>query len=53
MDDRALKNWVSDQLHALLGIANSTIVSYIIALGKNAKSVAGLAADLRDQVCAR
>ena len=32
-DDRALKAWVSDQLHALLGFAEGNLASYVVGLG--------------------
>ena len=33
MDDKALRTWVSDQLFALLGFAESSLVGFIVALG--------------------
>ena len=33
MDDAALRSWVSDQLFALLGFAESALVGFVIALG--------------------
>jgi hypothetical protein len=33
MDDAALRSWVSDQLFALLGFAESALVELVIALG--------------------
>jgi hypothetical protein len=33
MDDAALRSWVSDQLFALLGFAESALVAFVIALG--------------------
>ena len=33
MDDAALRSWVSDQLFALLGFAESALVAVVIALG--------------------
>ena len=33
MDDKALRSWVSDQLFALLGFAESSLVGFIVALG--------------------
>ena len=32
-DDRALKSWVSDQLHGLLGFAEGNLASYVVGLG--------------------
>jgi hypothetical protein len=32
-DDGALRAWVSDQLFALLGFAESSLVAFVIALG--------------------
>lgn len=31
--DRALKNWVDDQLYALVGYAEGSVSAYIVALG--------------------
>lgn len=33
MDDKALRSWVSDQLFALLGFAENSLASFIVALG--------------------
>lgn len=33
MDDKQLRSWVSDQLFALLGFAESSLVGFIVALG--------------------
>ncbi|CAL8468358.1 g7898 [Coccomyxa elongata] len=49
MGDRNLDNWVSDQLHALLGFAESAIVSYVISLGRKASNAALLARQLEGQ----
>ena len=35
MGDRELTNWVNDQLYALLGYAEGSIASYIVALGES------------------
>ena len=32
-DDRALKSWVSDRLHELLGFAEGNLASYVVGLG--------------------
>lgn len=32
------RNWVSDQLHSLLGVSEDTTVSYLIAMAKQARS---------------
>ena len=32
-DDKALRSWVSDQLFALVGFAEASLVSYVVALG--------------------
>lgn len=37
MDDAALRSWVSDQLFALLGFAESALVAFVIALGASPK----------------
>ena len=34
MDDRQLRGWVSDQLHALLGFAEGSLAAYVVALGE-------------------
>ena len=35
-DDRALKSWVGDQLHALLGFAEGNLAAYVVGLGASA-----------------
>jgi hypothetical protein len=34
MDDKQLRGWVSDQLHALLGFAEGSLAAYVVALGE-------------------
>lgn len=43
-----LSRWVSDELHGLLGISESTLVDYVVALAKRSKDEAALLAALRD-----
>ena len=43
-----LNRWVSDELHGLLGISESTLVDYVVALAKRSKDEAALLAALRD-----
>ncbi|EIE19374.1 P-loop containing nucleoside triphosphate hydrolase protein [Coccomyxa subellipsoidea C-169] len=49
MADRNLDNWVSDQLYALLGFAESAVVSYVVSLGRKASNAAVLARQLEGQ----
>lgn len=49
MDEKALKSWVSQQLHTLLGFAESHVSSYIIAVAKKHTSPESLAVVLRSQ----
>ncbi len=50
MADKQLKDWVSDQLYALLGFSEDALASYIISLAKRASGVAGLSSQLEGQV---
>ena len=36
MDDRALKGWVGDQLHALLGYSEGALAAFVVGLGASA-----------------
>ena len=49
MDERALKSWVSDKLHDILGFAEGALASYVIALGKKASDAGSLASQLASQ----
>eukprot|EP00798_Chlamydomonas_sp_ICE-L_P001143 gene1143-3707_t len=49
MEEKALKAWVSDQLHKLLGFSESAVASYILALAKKHTSHDSLATALRGQ----
>lgn len=40
-DDKALKQWVADQLHSLLGFSNSAISAFIVSQAKRHKTVDG------------
>jgi hypothetical protein len=40
----ALRTWVNDELHSILGFAESSTVDYIIALAKRAKNADDLLA---------
>ena len=50
MDERALKSWVSDKLHDILGFAEGALASYVIALGKKASDAGSLASQLASSV---
>jgi hypothetical protein len=41
MDDKTLRSWVSDQLHALLGYSEGATVAYIVGLGDHPSTPAG------------
>jgi|AntAceMinimDraft_1070359.scaffolds.fasta_scaffold254385_1 hypothetical protein len=41
MDDRQLRAWVGDQLHALLGFAEGSLAAYVVALGQCGCRVSG------------
>ena len=43
MDDRQLRSWVSDQLHALLGFAEGSLAAYVVALGESPACLRALA----------
>ena len=43
-----LNRWVSDELHSLLGISESTLVDYVIALARRSRDEGSLLAALRD-----
>lgn len=49
MDERALKSWVSDKLHDILGFAEGALASYVLALGKKASDAGSLAKQLASQ----
>jgi len=52
MDDRALRAWVSDQLHALVGFAEGSLAAYVVNLGELRSSAArALAASSSAFVC--
>eukprot|EP00899_Mesostigma_viride_P024834 jgi/Mesvir1/5535/Mv15572-RA.1 len=48
-DEKQLRTWVSDSLHSSLGFAEASIVQFVIALAKKARSAATLAQDLASQ----
>ncbi|GBG58980.1 hypothetical protein CBR_g24329 [Chara braunii] len=48
-DDRSLRVWVTEQLHALVGYAESGLVSYMIALAKKASDRARFEATLIEE----
>lgn len=39
MDDKALRGWVSDNLFALVGLSESSLASFIVALGALKRSL--------------
>jgi pre-mRNA-splicing factor ATP-dependent RNA helicase DHX16 len=45
----ALRVWVNDSLHGLLGYAEASLVDYVIALAKKAKDVPSLLRALEEQ----
>lgn len=51
MADKELREWVSDQLYALVGFSEDALVGYVITLAKRASGTAGLASQLEGQVC--
>jgi pre-mRNA-splicing factor ATP-dependent RNA helicase DHX16 len=44
----SLQDWVSDQLHGLLGMSEKNLVEYIIALAKRSRDEPSLLSSLRD-----
>eukprot|EP00743_Colponemidia_sp_Colp-15_P006211 GILK01006680.1.p1 GENE.GILK01006680.1~~GILK01006680.1.p1 ORF type:complete len:1059 (+),score=238.82 GILK01006680.1:57-3179(+) len=46
MADRKVMDWVSDQLHSMIGMSEATTVKFILALGKKASSAGALIGDL-------
>ena len=42
MADAVLKTWVSDHIHALLGVSERTLVQYVIAIASSASSSSSL-----------
>jgi len=41
-------NWVSDQLHSILGLSDATTQQYLISLARDSKSIANLQARIYD-----
>lgn len=50
MADKELREWVSDQLYALVGFSEDALVGYVITLAKRASGTAGLTSQLEGQV---
>jgi pre-mRNA-splicing factor ATP-dependent RNA helicase DHX16 len=48
-DEKALKSWVAQQLHALLGFSEGHVASYVLAVAKKHSSADSLAVVLRQQ----
>eukprot|EP01087_Luapelamoeba_hula_P023884 TRINITY_DN8905_c0_g1_i1.p1 TRINITY_DN8905_c0_g1~~TRINITY_DN8905_c0_g1_i1.p1 ORF type:complete len:1059 (-),score=225.88 TRINITY_DN8905_c0_g1_i1:78-3254(-) len=45
----ALRSWVNDNLHSVMGFADPTVVDYVIALAKKAPNVNNLVSSLHSQ----
>jgi pre-mRNA-splicing factor ATP-dependent RNA helicase DHX16 len=45
-DDRALRNWVSDQLHGIIGFTDSSMTAFCLSIAQKAKSVDALTMSL-------
>ena len=45
-EDSIITRWVEDQLHSIVGFADSTLAKYIVALGKKSKNIVTLTSQL-------
>lgn len=48
MAEKALRAWVGERLHALVGYSNSSTTSFVVSLAASAATPGALAAQLAD-----
>ncbi len=48
MAERALKDWINDQLHDVVGYSERTMTDFVLSLSKSAKSASSLLAKLHE-----
>lgn len=48
MADKALRSWIGDQLHSLMGYSEGHVIDYVASLSKSSKSPAALLAKLHE-----
>lgn len=50
MSDTALKSWVGQRLHQVMGMSDATLAEYLIELSRRRPSTAHVLAELKEEI---